>query len=100
MNNTQFDFDYFPVIPFRPEWKVRIIPPFNGASVRFHVLHENGFVSVFADVENKLGVLFDEGDRVPFWEVYPVDGDCQKCKLSDLNELIELIDKSLEQLGA
>lgn len=95
----QFDFDYFPVIPFKPDWKIRIIPPYNGAAVRFHVLHENTFVSVFADVENNLGVLFDEeGESVPYWEVYPIDGDYQRCELSEVNVLIELIDISLEML--
>lgn len=98
MFTTQFDFDNWPSIPFKPNWQVRIIPPYNGAAVRFHVLHGNGFVSVFADVENKLGVLFDEGKMVPYWEVYPIDSDYQRCKLHDVDELIRLIEKSLEHL--
>ncbi len=93
----QFDFDYFPVIPFKPDWRVRIIPPYNGAAVRFCVSYENSFVSVFADVDSNLGVLFDEeGGSVPYWEVYPIDGDYQRCELSDVGGLVALIERSLD----
>ncbi len=89
-----------PFISFRPEWKVRIIPPFNRAIVRFVVsdMTEKKWVSVYLDCYNHLGYYTDaEGHPKPYWEVYPVDGDTARCSMNDIKTLLKDIQRSLDE---
>ena len=33
----------------------------------------------------------------PYWEVYPVDGDNRRCSINDVDELVKLIEQSLQE---
>lgn len=60
--------DTIPFINFPSEWRIKIIPPFNGAVVRFLVSNPNGsHLSVYLDCEDALGFM-----GAPYWELYPV----------------------------
>ena len=76
-----------PSIKFKQEWEVRIIPPFAGAIVRFVV---DG-VSVYLDCYDILG-CFGE----PYWEIYPYEGDTYRCKMNNVDELLEAIQHSID----
>ena len=88
-----------PYLNFKDDWKVKVIPPFGGAVVRFHIKHkedENAWVSVYLDCYRELGVV-DE----PYWEVYPYHyedyEDVFRVGLGDEDELIKRIEESLKQ---
>lgn len=55
-----------PPLRFKPEWDVRILPPFGGTMMRFFVDCNGRHVSVFCDFFSKVS-LSDE----PYWEMYP-----------------------------
>ncbi len=58
-----------PVLAFAPYMRVRVIPPFGGAVVRFLVSHKDypeASVSVYLDCYNLLAYMGE-----PYWEVYP-----------------------------
>jgi len=76
-----------PPIHFKENWNVRIIPPFNGAIIRFVV---NG-VSVYLDCYDILGSFGG-----PYWEVYPYKGDTYRCKMNDVDELLQAIQFSID----
>jgi len=76
-----------PAIKFKSEWEVKVIPPFAGAIVRFVV---NG-VSVYLDCYDILG-CFGE----PYWEIYPYEGDTYRCKMNNVDELLEAIQHSID----
>jgi hypothetical protein len=92
------DYSIYPTINFPPDWDVRIVPS-RLADIKFHVLHSKGYVSVFADYSNKLGVFFKDGEPVPYWEVYPINGDVGRCEIHETGKLIELISESIRQYG-
>lgn len=79
-----------PEITFRPEWAVKVIPPFSGAMVRFVVRLGENTASVYLDCHNALG-YFDG----PYWEVYPVDEDVGRVAMDDVAGLLDLIDRAL-----
>lgn len=54
-----------PKLHFKPEWGVKIIPPFGGAIVRFTIDYGGKYVSVYFDAYNRLGIM-----NQPYWEVY------------------------------
>jgi hypothetical protein len=84
--------DVIPYISFPPEWRVKIIPPYSGAYARFHVEKGEGWISVYLDLESRLG-YFDGGD--PYWELHPYDDDCYRCAMNDTDELIWAINEVL-----
>lgn len=82
-----------PQLEFPTGWKVRIVPPFTGAMVRFYVSTENtGSVSIYLDCHGILGAM-DE----PYWEVHPVEGDVGRVLMDDTERLFELIQQSLDE---
>lgn len=59
--------DGLPALHFKPEWEVRIVPPFGCAMMRFWVDHNGKRVSVYADYFEELGYFGHQ----PYWEMYP-----------------------------
>lgn len=57
-----------PALHFKPEWEVKIIPPFMGAMARFWISYNNKHVSVYLDCYGVLGCV-----DVPYYEMY--DGE-------------------------
>lgn len=77
-----------PSIEFPSGWKVKVIPPYAGAMVRFLVeLPDGRKKSIYLDVFDALGCV-----GKPYWEVHPCNGDCDRCLMDDVAELITLID--------
>jgi hypothetical protein len=77
---------------FRGDWKVRIIPPFADAVIRFQVTLPSGVLkSVFMDSRNSLGIWGRGNDAEPYWEVYPYQNDVGRCALDDTIMLMEMI---------
>lgn len=88
-----------PPIHFKPEWDVRIIPPFGGAMMRFTVDYNDKHISVYCDFFENLGLFGGE----PYWEMYPrhyeCDGkqyvDVMRFPLNDTENLVKEIDAEL-----
>lgn len=80
-----------PPLHFKPEWEVKIIPPFGGAVARFTVGYNKKHVSVYLDWHGRLGCV-DE----PYYELYPFDGDTKRHYLYETEELMKDIDSVLE----
>ena len=86
-----------PAIQFPGDWKVKILPPFSGASVRFYVEKDELSVSVYLDCFQMLGVYNEE----PYWEVYPTrtsegDWDIARCSMEDVEQLLSIITQALK----
>ncbi len=85
--NWREDIDTIPWLQFPSDWKVRVIPPFADAVVRFQVKLPSGKQkSIYLDSRGSLG--YYEG---PYWEVYPVQGDVGRCGREDAEELMKMI---------
>jgi hypothetical protein len=84
--------DEIPYIQFKPEWSVKIIPPYAGATARFLVTEHRARVSVYLDSMDRLGSVGE-----PYWEVYPIDEDVRRVLMRDVDSLIKAIDESIEQ---
>ena len=83
-----------PALKFPPEWGIRIIPPFQGAIIRFRVVTEFGEISVYLDGYDELGVMGE-----PYWEIYPGEtGDPDRFLMDETTELIEGIKKAINYL--
>lgn len=85
-----------PYLNFKPEWEVKILPPFGGAIIRFYIRHKDypkmGIVSVYLDCYSLLGVM--DG---PYWEIYPNElGETSRVSLKDTEILIKKIEDSIE----
>lgn len=84
-----------PYISFPSELKIKIIPPFAGAVVRFHAALKDKpdhFVSIYLDCYDILGWVGQ-----PYWELYPdSDGDTFRCAMKDTDELLQAIDRALK----
>ncbi len=90
-------------IHFKPEWDVRVIPPFGGAMMRFSVTHNGKHISVYCDFFNALGYYGDPPK--PYWEMYPrnyADGsmDVMRFDLDDTEGLVKNIDEELNGIAA
>lgn len=83
-------------IDFKDEWKIRIVPPFTGAMVRFQITTEDidGSVSVYLDCHSNLGVT-----KNPYWEVYNYEEPPERILYEEGTEkLLELIEDKLNKL--
>lgn len=80
-----------PAIQFPPEVSVKIIPPFCGATARFIVIYKDKSISVYLDHFSRLGCM-DE----PYWEAYPINGDCDRYHIDDVAGLVQAIKTELE----
>lgn len=84
-----------PFLEFPWGWQIAIIPPFAGAVARFLVCEKKNpksRVSIYLDWFDNLGYVGE-----PYWEVHPVDGDCERCLLYEIDKLIKIIGKALKQ---
>jgi hypothetical protein len=84
--------DKIPLIQFPEGWQIQIIPPFSGAMARFRVKKGEDCISVYLDVYDQLGFMGQ-----PYWEVYPVEGDTERCYMGDTQGLIKIITKALKK---
>jgi len=86
-----------PAIQFPPHWRVRIVPPFAAAMIRFRISVEGSKyeISVYLDCHETLGCW----DGQPYWEIYPAaDGDTARFDMVDVKGLLEAITESLEEM--
>lgn len=85
-----------PALHFEKEWDVKIIPPFGGAVIRFHISHNNKNVSVYFDGYSELGYVMDENDEpISYFEYY--DGeDCHRYYIDESEEMMSDIKNFLE----
>lgn len=83
-----------PIFDFPADWKIQIIPPFCNALIRFIVHKQDARVSIYFDSDNQLGYM-----NKPYWEAYPIyygdDVDTFRCYLGEEDELLKVIEKSL-----
>ena len=80
-----------PSLNFKKKWKVRILPPFLGAIIRFRIDYKDRYVSCYLDCYNELG-YFGE----PYWEIYPYKDDTFRCAMKDTKVLMKKIKEVLE----
>jgi hypothetical protein len=82
-----------PELSFPADWKIKIIPPFAGAMVRFMVTTKaGGCTSVYLDCFDELGFMGE-----PYWEVYPYGEDTYRCLMNETTKLIRAIKHSLKE---
>lgn len=79
-----------PKLKFKDHWEVKILPPFGGAIIRFHLETDYGFVSVYFDAYDRLGFMGE-----PYWEVYDGD-DIERFLLDEHEEMMEYINGVLK----
>lgn len=81
-----------PFIKFKPEWMVRLDPPYAGAIVRFVVKLPNLVeISVYCDWYDNLGFVGQ-----PYWEIYPLGSrgaDPRRFLLHETDEMIQAIEE-------
>lgn len=83
-----------PFIKFPKDWEIQVIPPFGDAVVRFRVkLPDDTYKSVYLDSRMSLGYMEE-----PYWEVYPVYGDTERCYMNDIAGLLRIIATQGEKL--
>ena len=82
-----------PWIQFPADWKIQIIPPFGDAVIRFRVELPSGAArSVYLDSRNSLGYWRGvDNEPIPYWEVYPHQGDVGRCDKENVAELLAMI---------
>jgi len=82
--------EQIPYISFPAEWKVKIIPPFGGAVIRFYVMQETAKVSAYLDCYDNIGYCGE-----PYWEIYPYKSDVFRCGMYETDKLLEAIKNSI-----
>ena len=80
-----------PYIKFPGEWRIKFVPPYNGATFRFYVELPSGSVkSVYFDKDGNLGA------DTNYWEVYQIHPNhynlqTKRCDKKDIKKLLEII---------
>lgn len=78
-----------PPLKFPSHWEIKIIPPFNGALVRFCAITNRGSVSVFLDA---YGMCSGSMPNKPYWEIYPyTDDEPKRFWMEETDKLINAI---------
>lgn len=97
--NWRGEIERIPFLSFPAGWRVRVIPPFNDAVVRFQVkLPSGNRKSAYLDVRNSLGFFGANLDTPePYWEVYPYRGDVGRCDRCDTDRLMEMLADETEK---
>lgn len=81
-----------PFIELPEGYKIKVIPPFAGAIVRFLVKKQDVSVSVYLDCYDNLGCM-----NKPYWEIYPASNhDTFRCYIHETDDLIAAIVESIE----
>ena len=82
-----------PTLKFKPEYEVKIIPPFGGAIARFLISIEGQHIcSVYLDFYDRLGIYGE-----PYYEIYPSsDRDIARFNLRETDLLMQEIEKVIE----
>jgi hypothetical protein len=82
-----------PFIEIPQGWLMQPIYPFGGAYCRFRLKSPKGKeYSIYFDLDDSLGVM-----EKPYWEVYPINGDCERFWQDETKEMIERIMKDDEK---
>ncbi len=90
--------ELIPTLSFPSAWRVRILPPFAGATVRFEVQRDEDhkWISVYLDFDHALGYYGALHAPEPYWEIYPAaDGSTARFGLNDGEALLGAIALSL-----
>jgi len=80
-----------PFITFPLEYQIQFTPPFGGAVSRFQVKKGDVKLSVYLDCYDALGIMGE-----PYWEVYPVDGENERCYMNDTDQLLRIIERGFK----
>lgn len=82
--------DTIPYLSFPSNWKIKAIPPFAGAIIRYKIINSHGaVVSVYLDCYEVLGVFGG-----PHWEIYPdINGENTRFAINDTEALLKAIKK-------
>lgn len=88
--------DYSNLVPelnLDSEWRIKILPPWGGALIRFIISYKDCTVSTYFDAHNRLGCMLE-----PYWEIYPNrDGECSRFLIKESDQLVDAIRESLIQ---
>lgn len=88
-----------PYLQFGDGYKIKIVPPFGGAVIRFIVKKGKKQVSVYLDCYQSLGYYGSSGND-PYWEIYPgLLGDCERFAMENSKGLIRRIKRLLDKRG-
>jgi len=80
--------DKIPVLNFKQEWDVKIIPPFSGAIARFMIIKNDKLVaSVYLDWYAQLGCMDS-----PYYELYSYENDVKRYLLDETEQLLKDIE--------
>lgn len=89
-----------PDLSFDASWKVRIIPPYGGALARFIVSKGDKMCDVYFDVYSRLGWMVNgNGEPIPYFELYPWEGDCKRYYINETAEMMRDIRTVLEEVN-
>ena len=80
-----------PELQLKEGWKIKVIPSFGGALVRFLISVDDASVSVYLDVNDSLGCVGQ-----PYWEIHPLKDDVARFLMYETDDLINGIDESLK----
>ena len=81
-----------PKLKFKEEWEVKIIPPTQGAMIRFVVFKGEKRVSVYLDTMDRLGCM-----GRPYFEIYPYEDDVKRYLLDETEEMMNDIEEELNR---
>jgi hypothetical protein len=82
-----------PFIEFPRGWRIKVVPPFGGAMVRFYV--DDGLgdrISVYLDCHNMLGA-----SGGPYWEVYPIQDDTRRFPMHEVGLMLAAITREIKR---
>lgn len=89
MDDTMEIVNKIPSLRFQPDWDVQVLPSFMGATSRLWI---NGYVSVYLDYHNRLGIM----GGAPYWEVYHGD-DPVRFRMNDSVSMMDYINAVIEK---
>ena len=78
-----------PKLHFDPAWSVRILPPYGGAMARFDIEYNGNYVDVYFDVYSRLGWMVNDDGPIPYFELYPWEGDCKRYYMDEVDEMMD-----------
>lgn len=84
-----------PYIPTKIDWLMQPIPPFGTGVARFCIRHKDHpltRVSIYLDCYDIAGLVGE-----PYWEIHPIDGDCERFMLNNVEQLADGIQRSLDE---